>query len=731
MEIRRDSLERLEPRLRVICNGDAEVNALRSELSSAVEAPESLARRHRSRDMLRQAVSTPREAGPLHQPPSGQPLEKVVLVSCFVRLDGRVETPADLPRGAVRRGDLVAAELSPERIARIANRGPESGVAYIETGEPLSLPHPLVVARRVVEPAPRALDLAPDGGGAPSRRGGSKGGASEAGASEPGASEPDVLIGLVDVGGFDFSHPDFRTPEGGTRFLRIWDQGAGNRSPLGDPPKPFGYGAELRRERMDRALAWSREHRVGATDLVRQSVQRPGAHATHVASIAAGNGGVCPTAAIAGVLVALSEDDRDRHATLTDSTRLAHAVDYLFALGNELGLPTVINVSLGTNGHAHDGSSAICRWIDAALMTPGRCVCVAAGNAGQEAPQFAGDLGYLTGRIHASGRVPAKGLETDLEWQVVGNGIADVSENELEIWYEAGDELEVELRSPSGVRIGPVPPGKYVENLRLESETFVSIYNEQYHPANGANRISLFLSPRLRDRVVGIESGTWRVRLRGIEVRDGRFDAWIERDDPRPLGRVGEVGAWRFPSYFSRGSNVDRSSVSSVACGHRVISVGNADEAAARIHPSSSQGPTRDGRNKPEIAAPGTEIVAARGFSAPDRRWVAMTGTSMASPFVAGVAARMLAREPRLTATQLLGIMRRTARPLPGSDYRWQDAAGFGRIRPAACLAEIHKPFRPVDLEKEADERAGSGEKVGERRGSAGSGRRTGGGEGT
>ena len=173
----------------------------------------------------------------------------------------------------------------------------------------------------------------------------------------------------------------------------------------------------------------------------------------------------------------------------------------------------------------------------------------------------------------------------------------------------------------------------------LPSETFVSIYNERYNPANGANRMSLFLSPRLKDRVVGIEAGTWIVRLYGIEVRDGRFDAWIERDDPRPLGRIGEVEAWRFPSYFTARSNVDRSSVSSIACGFRVISVGNSDDMAERVHPSSSQGPTRDGRYKPEIAASGTEVVAARGFSSPDRRWVAMTGTSMASPFVAGVAA--------------------------------------------------------------------------------------------
>jgi hypothetical protein len=120
--------------------------------------------------------------------------------------------------------------------------------------------------------------------------------------------------------------------------------------------------------------------------------------------------------------------------------------------------------------------------------------------------------------------------------------------------------------------------------------------------------------------------------VRGVEVRDGRFDAWIERDDSRPLGRIGEVEAWRFPSYFTSRSNVDRSSVSSLACGHRVISVGNCEDATERIHRSSSQGPTRDGRYKPEIAAPGSDIVAARGFSSPDRRWVAMTGDEHGEP---------------------------------------------------------------------------------------------------
>lgn len=685
MAIQKENLERLEPRLRVICNGDEEVNALRSELSGAVQAAPDTVTQYQPKETLQQARREPKQAGELPKPPSDQPSAEKVKVNCFIRLASAESMPEGVPGLLVRRGDMATATLTPRQIEEIANRGAESGIAYIETGDPLSLSQPAITARRVDAP--------------PSRMPAGAAAIAAAASGQP----PPVIVGIIDVGGFDFSHPDFRREDGTTRFLRIWDQGAAPGSLLGPPPKSFGYGAELTEERMNLALDWSSKHKIGATDLLRQSAQRPGAHATHVASIAAGKLGVCPQAAIAGVLIALAEDERGQHESLYDSTRLAHAVDYLFALGPAIygrEIPTVINISLGTNGHAHDGTSSICRWIDAALMTKGRCVCVAAGNAGQEAAQFSGDLAFLGGRIHASGQLSGRGLERDLEWQVVGNGIVDVSENEIEIWYEAGDEFEVRLRPPSGEWTDWVKPGQYIENRRLKSETFVSIYNERYHPANGANRIAIVLSPRLKKPVVGIQAGTWTVRLRGVEVRDGRFDAWIERDDARPLGRIGEVDAWRFPSYFTSRTNVDRSSVSSLACGHRLISVGNCEEMAERIHVSSSQGPTRDGRYKPEIAAPGTDVVAARGFSSADRRWVAMTGTSMASPYVTGVAALMLAREPRLTAAQVVGIMRRTAQPLPGSDYRWQDAAGFGRIQPEACLDEVHKPFTPVDLDE-------------------------------
>lgn len=103
---------------------------------------------------------------------------------------------------------------------------------------------------------------------------------------------------------------------------------------------------------------------------------------------------------------------------------------------------------------------------------------------------------------------------------------------------------------------------------------------------------------------------------------------------------------------------------------------------------TSSQGPTRDNRQKPDIAAPGTDVVAARGFSADDELWTSMTGTSMASPYVAGVVGLMLAANHKLTAAQCNGILQRTSRPLPGASYSWKNDAGFGQIDPEAAIDE-------------------------------------------
>ena len=658
---------KLQPKLRMVANGSDEVNAIRAEHASAVKVPPEVAKQV---EPLRGQGATPVDRREL---PSG--VTKGTLrerprarVSAFVQL---TEDPEKWGGGAdigatARKANLFTTELSVDETLDLSE---QPWVTSVELGQPLALPDQLVASTR--PKPPRATERRVPG----SRRHGSGAG---------------VLVGLIDVGGFDFSHRDFLDGDGHTRFERIWDQGGTTRqSPAKRGTSGFDYGSELRKPELDAAIDRAVDEGLPAYELEPQSQMSPGSHATHVASIAAGNGGVARRALLAGVLISIPEDDSERRLSFYDSTRIAHAVDYLIELARELGdLPLSVNISLGTNGHAHDTSSSVNRWIDAALTVPGRSVCIAAGNAGQERAEHDDDVGYIMGRVHASGRIPARELVADLEWNVVGNGIADLSENELEIWYGPQDRFAVQVRPPGEDWTEPVEPGQYIENRQLPDGSFLSVYNELYNAANGANYIAVYLSPQLRQPgIVGVRAGQWLVRLLGREVRDGEFHAWIERDDPRRVGRVGQRDAWVFPSFFSESTFVDTSTVSTLACGERIVSVANFDERSRRINITSSQGPTRDGRQKPDIAAPGTDVVAAKGFERGDE-WVGMTGTSMASPYVAGVVALMLAANPRLTGAQVGGIIQRSAQPLPGADFTWRDDAGAGTIDAARCVEQ-------------------------------------------
>lgn len=660
---------KLDPKLRMLANGSEEVNTLRAERSPAIAVvdPEILEATPRMREPDANPEQVPVEVirESLDRPPDK------VYANVLIELkegtgelaDTVLRADPDLPP-PVYMGNFVAAPVALDELEALLE---DPAVVAIESTEHVRFLPPLHVSHDVEPPGAesRSMDF-----------------------PEPSELNSRVLVGIIDVQGFDFAHPEFMDGNR-TRFVKIWDQG-GNTRPA---PEPFGYGSVIAAEHMNAAIGAARDVGLPATELEPQSQMVPASHGTHVASIAAGNRqGVCPEADLAGVLISLPLEDTDSRKSFYDSSRIMHAVEYLFQLGNARGQPVSVNISLGTNGHAHDASSVNSRWIDYALASAGRSICVAAGNAGQIEPAEPGDWGFVMGRIHTSGEFEKAGDSVDIEWIVLGDGIADLSENELEIWYEPQDRIAIEVRPPgSSEWVGPIAPGDYQQNRMLSDGTFVSVYNELYSAANGHNYIACYLSPLLStERVVGVRAGTWLVRLTALDIRDGKYHAWIERDDPRKLGKTGFKEAWAFPSFFSRDSTIGDSTVSSLACGQRVVSIANLDDAQNLINITSSKGPTRDERLKPEIAAPGTDIVAASGFGDPNQPWVSMTGTSMASPYAAGVVARMLISEPKLTAAQIGGIIRRTARPLAGAaGFGWENDAGFGEIDPVACIAEV------------------------------------------
>lgn len=263
-----ETLNKLQPKLRMIAGGDTPVNVVRAERCAALAVRDK--RLLEEFPPIRGADAAPVTIDQMARRPRTPRLERIsgdVLTNVFVYLrDERVATPsATVPPS--RSGRIVAVQAPLDEIPALA-ANPD--VAYVELAEPLEAPRPVLADLRPAPPSPSLRRF----GKAARHKYGER-----------------VLIGIIDVQGFDFSHPDFLDAKGKTRFARIWDQGGDARpSPRAREPvvgnEPFTYGAEFRQPDLNRALRAAARLRIPATDIEKQSQMVEGSHATHVASIA-------------------------------------------------------------------------------------------------------------------------------------------------------------------------------------------------------------------------------------------------------------------------------------------------------------------------------------------------------------------------------------------------------------------------------------------------------------
>lgn len=167
------------------------------------------------------------------------------------------------------------------------------------------------------------------------------------------------------------------------------------------------------------------------------------------------------------------------------------------------------------------------------------------------------------------------------------------------------------------------------------------------------------------------------------------------KDDPVVKAVEAAVTAGIVPVIAAGNNGPDPGSIMSPAHSPNAIAVGafndhhTIDRSDDRMAQFSSRGPTDyDGFTKPDVIAPGVDITAAKKTSG----YITYSGTSMASPMVAGCVALLLQACPNLTPLQVRDLLMRTARPLPGYDANTQ---GAGVIDTFAAMkaAQTAPPF--------------------------------------
>ncbi|MEE4311863.1 MAG: S8 family serine peptidase [candidate division KSB1 bacterium] len=507
-----------------------------------------------------------------------------------------------------------------------------------------------------------------------------------------------VIIGIIDTG-IDWTHDDFRNPDGTTRIMYILDfSSPGDIDGDGDLDGPDAYGGTLYTE-SDINNALSGFGNIFQDDVV--------GHGTHVAGCAAGNGLATgngyPAFTYAGV--APEADLVVVKATRNQGSRNFVSDDYIAALAfindvaTSTGKPFVANMSLGGSDGAHDGTSLGEQAIDNLVGSgkPGKAVVVSAGNDGEDA-------------IHASGNFSQSVSQTEINFKV------DTYQNEagtyndyvlFEIWYDGAASISVSLEAPDGTVYGPV--ARRNERSWPSENGAVLIDNARggAYPFNGDNQIVAQIFDFSEDQPP--KAGDWKFTLTG---NSGRYDLWLSGasmdayltsniDESMLVANPGSAeNAITVGSYVTKNNWIDLD-------GKSVSPVPRPDLYTASTF--SSPGPTRDFRTKPEICAPGEWIASSYSIFAPpsglnsmfdtqndnlpngfimrDGEHAMAQGTSFSAPHVTGIIALMLQQFPSLDALEIKAALTENARQdaYTTSPAKW----GYGKLDGYATIQDL------------------------------------------
>lgn len=447
-----------------------------------------------------------------------------------------------------------------------------------------------------------------------------------------------VLVAVLDSG-IDYFHEDFRTEEGTTRIVALWDQ---------------TLDRVFTQEEINQALeTGSREQAYALVPSTDAS-----GHGTAVAGIAAGNGraeaGAYRGVAYESELLVVKLGTA-RAEGFPRTTELMRAVDFAVGKAVELGKPLAVNISFGNTYGSHDGTSLLETFLDDIGNYGRTTIIVGSGNEGASAGHVSGSL---ISEMPGSGGTRAPGVQIELSVAPYETGLS------VQLWKAYTDQFRIRLQTPSGEVLGPL--SEQLGPLRYRyRNTQILVYYGKPGPYSQAQEIYFDFVP---DAGAYVESGIWSFILEAQRLVEGRYDLWLPSS-----------GVLNTSTRFLTATPDTTLTIPSSAV--KVITVGAYNSTYNSYADFSGRGFTRrTNQVKPDIAAPGVGIMApaVRGG------YQSVTGTSFAAPVVTGSAALMMqwgiidGRDPFLYGEKLKAYLHRGARQLPGFGVYPNPLVGYG-----------------------------------------------------
>ena len=497
-----------------------------------------------------------------------------------------------------------------------------------------------------------------------------------------------VVVGVMDVG-FDLTHPTFYSRDTTDyRIRRLWDM--------------------ISADTIGSELYVGRDYRT-KEELLQLGCCRDGrdnSHGTHTTGTAAGSGydskygGMAPESDICLVANAVSDDiayidsaDVYKYTFATDALGFKYIFDYADAVDK----PCVISFSEGSMQDFWGYDQLYYEMLDS-LVGPGRIIVASAGNDGHWAawfPKPAGQLSEGTFLYNSSKNaiVTLKSRDDfDVRFIRYDNDNDTIQFKVSEVLAQEDSVLNIVTRTYDDTH-----------TLVVQAEAYKSCYipEETCYDITITSDEEIGRRP-LAFEVIGKDADVEVYRNYGVFITNGMNTALRAGEFERSI-----LSPSSSPNVISVGATMRRQGVINYKGVWKTYEEGPGQGERCRF---SSIGPTFDGRIKPDVMAPGVNIISSYSsyylenhpdasdiawdvkhfdFNNRTYAWNSDSGTSMSCPAVAGAIALWLQANPNLTPSDVLGVIARTSRQYDPSLTYPNNEYGYGEIDVYAGLLDI------------------------------------------